>query len=73
MADNSQETAQQYRQLVEDYESIGEDIQILIRKYGGHTENMTPDAMRQYRQLATQRDELYNKIKIIEADWFKDE
>lgn len=73
MANNSQEQAQHYRDLVEQYETVGEAIQSLIRANGGHTEKMSPSDMQRYRQLAQERDDLYNQIKAIEAAWFVDD
>jgi len=67
------EQIQEYRQLVERYEAAGEQIQALIRKNGGHSENMSREDMDAYRQLASERDELYDRIKTIEAILFNEE
>lgn len=57
---------QTYQELVLAYEQLGEQIQALI---GGQTKDMSPTAMHEYRQIAAQRDDLYNQIKAIEAVW----
>ncbi len=64
-----QEQAQAYQALVLQYEDTNRAIQVLIAAYGGHTENMPPDAMQRYRDLAQQRDVLDNQIKAIQATW----
>jgi hypothetical protein len=69
---DEREQAQTYRSLVLRYEEIGNQIQALIDKHNGHSENMSPEDMGVYRQLAEQRDELYNQIKDIEASWLDD-
>jgi hypothetical protein len=66
------EQAQTYQRLVQEYETLGNQIQDLIRRTGGHTENMSPSDMQIYRQLACLRDDLYNQIKAIEAEWLED-
>jgi hypothetical protein len=71
MSDDS-EQAQFYQKLVQEYETLGNQIQDLIRRNGGHTENMSPSDMQIYRQLASLRDDLYNQIKAIEAEWLED-
>ncbi|HLA42525.1 MAG TPA: hypothetical protein VJZ27_03760 [Aggregatilineales bacterium] len=67
------EQIQEYRELVERYEVIGEQIQALIRKNGGHSENMSGADMQTYRQLASERDELYDRMKTIEANLLNEE
>ena len=63
------ERAERYRQLVIEYEALGEKIQELIRKNGGNTKDMTESDMVRYRELAAERDEKYDQIKHLEAEW----
>ena len=70
---NEQEQVQHYKQLVLDYEAIDAKVDALLENNGGHTENMTTSDMQTYRQLAAQRDDLFNQIRAIEAGWLADE
>ncbi|MBZ0309603.1 MAG: hypothetical protein K8I82_26300 [Anaerolineae bacterium] len=65
--------AQHYQNLVLAYEELDKKIDALMESVGGHTENMSPSDLQLYRQLAAERDELYNQIKEIEAGWLNDE
>lgn len=65
--------AQTYQAVVLAYEQVGAQIQTLIQTYGGHSDSIPPEQMRLYRQLAAQRDELYDQLKAIEASWLADE
>lgn len=65
--------AQLYQKLVLAYEELDKKIDALMESVGGHTENMSPRDVQLYRQLAWERDELYNQIKEIEAGWLNDE
>lgn len=65
--------AQRYQNLVLAYEELDKKIDALMESVGGHTENMSPEGLQHYRQLAAERDELYNQIKEIEAGWLNDE
>ncbi len=65
--------AQHYQNLVLAYEELDKKIDALMESVGGHTENMSPEDLQRYRQLAAERDELYNQIKEIEAGWLNDE
>ena len=70
---NEQEQVQHYKQLVLDYEAVDAKVDALLENNGGHTENMSASDMQTYRQLASQRDDLFNQIKAIEAGWLADE
>ncbi len=71
-SDPERAQAQTYQALVLRYEDLGAQIQALIEKHGGHSENIPPAEMSLYRQLAEQRDDLYSQIKEIEASWLDD-
>lgn len=57
---------QRYQQIVLQYEALDEQIDALIMEYGGGSENMPPDAYARYRDLARQRDELFNEMRELE-------
>lgn len=63
------EQAQLYQNLVLAYEELDKKIDALMESVGGHSENMSPKDLASYRQLAQERDDLYNQIKEIEASW----
>lgn len=70
---NEQEQVQHYKQLVLDYEAVDAKVDALLENNGGHTEKMSASDMQTYRQLASQRNDLFNQIKAIEAGWLADE
>lgn len=65
--------AQAYQAVVLAYEQVGSQIHALIQRYGGHSDAIPPDQMNHYRQLAAQRDDLYNQLKTIEASWLTED
>lgn len=73
MADNMREQVEKYNQLVQQYHELDEQIDTLLMQYDGHTENMPDEAMRQYRNLARQRDDVFNNMKAMEQTLFVDE
>ena len=62
------ERVQKYRELVLLYESLDHQIDDLIMQYDGGTENMPPDALARYRELAHQRDEVQNDMRALEQE-----
>jgi hypothetical protein len=59
---------QQYRKLVLVYEALDEEIDQLIMANGGHTEDMAPDMMDRYRNLARRRDDVQNDMRALEQE-----
>lgn len=57
---------QRYKDIVLQYEALDEEIDALIMQYDGMSENMPPDAYSRYRDLARQRDELFNEMRTLE-------
>ncbi len=55
-----------YRQVVLDYERVNAEIDALIMQNHGGTEDMSPADLSTYRNLASQRDDLYNQMKALE-------
>ena len=56
----------QYRQLVEAYEALDRRIDALVGAGRGRREEMSADELRQYRQLARERSELLNDMRLLE-------
>jgi hypothetical protein len=65
---NSMRLVQQYRALVSEYESLDKQIDELIAANGGHSENMSPEELGRYRQLARQRDDIQNEMRALELE-----
>jgi hypothetical protein len=57
---------QNYRKIVLIYEGLHARINKLIMENGGGTEKMSPADLQLYRQLATQRDEVMNEMRVLE-------
>ena len=70
---SDQEQVLRYKQLVLDYEAVGEKVDVLLERNGGHTENMSQEDMAIYRHLASERDSLFNQIKAMEASWLAED
>ena len=55
-----------YRKMVLIYEALDEQIDKLIMENGGGSENMPPEALERYRDLARKRDDVLNEIRVLE-------
>ena len=67
MSDNEQmNLVQKYRQLVQRYEALDKQIDELIMRHGGGTESMSAADLHHYRELADQRTEALNEMRILE-------
>ncbi len=64
---------EEYRQLVLEYERLDETIDALLTANDGGTEKMSDDDFSRYRQLAAQRDEIYDRIKALESTLFSND
>ncbi len=64
---------QRYQELVHRYESLDQEIDDLIMAHGGHSENMPPEDLARYRQLARQRDDVQNDMRELERELNIDE
>ena len=73
MTNNMREQVQAYNELVQTYHALDEKIDTLLTGYDGHTENMPDEAIQQYRNLARQRDEVFNSMRAMEQELFSDE
>ena len=59
---------QAYRKIVLLYEALDQQIDDLIMAHGGLMENMPPEALTRYRELAHRRDELQNEMRTMEQE-----
>jgi len=73
MSDDIRQKVEEYHQLVQRYHKLDEEIDSLLTAHQGHTENMSDEAMAQYRSLARQRDEVFNTMRQMEQILFADE
>ncbi len=62
------EQVERYREIVLAYEAVDQEIDDLIMAFGGLMENMPPDVLLRYRELARQRDELLNEMRALEHE-----
>lgn len=64
--DDMLQKVEDYRRLVLLYEKLHAEINALISRYGGSSENMPPDELAHYRDLARNRDETLNDMRWLE-------
>lgn len=65
--DSTLDKVQRYRQIVLQYETLDEEIDTLIMAADGKPENLSPDELQHYRELAHRRDELQNEMRWLES------
>jgi hypothetical protein len=70
---NDLDRVQQYQKLVLEYEALDEQIDELLAHHNGATEKMSDDDFERYRQLAHQRDYVYNQMKALERQILLDD
>lgn len=71
--DDMLDQVEQYRQLVLQYEALDAEIDALIMASGGLMENLSPEELARYRDLAQQRDELLNEMRVLEQQLLPDD
>lgn len=64
------EKVEAYRRVVLQYEELDQTIDALLMENNGGTEDMSEADLQRYRELAHQRDELYNQLKFLESQLF---
>lgn len=64
---------QEYQRLVLEYEALDEEIDMLLERHQGATEKMSSEDLRQYREMARRRDDVYNQMKALEQQIFQDD
>jgi len=73
MSDEMRQRVAEYQRLVERYQQLDEEIDALLTAHQGHTENMSDEAMVQYRALARQRDDVFNAMRAMEQTLFNED
>jgi len=63
---NEMSLVQQYQKLVLEYEALDEEIDGLLARNNGATENMSDEDYERYREMANHRDYVYNQMKALE-------
>jgi len=71
--DSTLDKVQRYREIVIQYEELDSIIDALIMTAEGKPENMSPDDLQQYRDMAHQRDELQNEMRWLESQLLEDD
>lgn len=71
--DDTRGKVEYYRQRVLDYERLNDEIQRLIEAHSGSSENMSPEDVQHYRDLAKQRDELMSELRWLEKQLLDEE
>lgn len=64
--DDMMDKVQNYQNVVLVYERLNSEINQLLTANNGATENMTKEDVARYRELARQRDEALNEMRILE-------
>ena len=64
---------QTYQLMVLKYEALDEEIDALLTRFNGATENMPDQEFAHYRGLAYERDETYNQMKELERQILLDD
>ena len=70
---DDKDQVEQYRQFVLEYERLDEEIDTLIERNHGGTEDMSKEDYQHYKELAARRDEIYNEIKALESTLLSDD
>lgn len=73
MSDDMRQQVEEYHELVKRYHRLDEEIDSLLTAHHGHTENMSEEAMAQYRKLARERDDVFNAMRHMEQTLFVDD
>ena len=72
MADDMLQQVTRYNELVQEYHTLDEQIDDLIHAHQGHSENMSDESRETYRQLARQRDDIFNEMRTMEQTLFNE-
>lgn len=72
MSDNMLQQVTRYNELVQEYHALDEKIDTLIDAHQGHSENMSDESRETYRQLARERDDVFNQMRTMEQTLFNE-
>lgn len=70
--DDTKTRITRYRALVQQYETLNEQINILLEANRGGTEHMTQGDLSRYREMARQRDEFFSEMRYLEQQLLDD-
>jgi hypothetical protein len=70
---NELDRVHQYEKLVLEYEAVDQEIDGLLARNRGATENMSDEDYERYRELAYHRDYVYNQMKALERQILLDD
>lgn len=73
MSNDMQSRVNDYNALVREYEALDAQIRDLLTAYGGRYDNLSAEGVKQYRELANRRDELFSEVRSMEQELFSDE
>ncbi len=69
---NVREMVERYRAAVLRYEQLHREVNALLQRHNGDSENLSDEARTQYRELARQRDDAMNEMRILEQTLMDD-
>jgi hypothetical protein len=72
MPESDAELVQAYRELVLRYEKLDEEIDALVAAHGSE-DQMADQYLAQYRNLARQREDLLNEMRLLEQQLHLDD
>lgn len=72
MNETLREQITQYDALVQTYHALDEQIDTLLEAHEGHSDNMSDASMAKYRELARERDTVFNQMWTLEQILFTD-
>jgi len=72
MSDDMRQQITQYDQLVQKYHALDEQIDNLLHAHQGHSENLSDSSRQKYRQLARERDDIFNQMRTMEQELFSE-
>ena len=73
MTNNMLQQVEKYNEMLNQYHELDEEIDTLLHNHQGYSENMSEEAMQQYRSLAFERDTIFNSMREMEQILFSDD
>jgi hypothetical protein len=64
---------QEYRRLVLAYEALDEEVDALLVRHQGETDQMSGRDLAHYRELARRRDDIHNQMRELEQQILLDD
>lgn len=75
MSDNDADrrAVEEYQRVVLAYETLDQEIDTLLNIHRGNHEAMPAEELQRYRELARQRDDLYNTMRYMEQQFLEND